>query len=284
MMKKVLFILFAIFFTGNISAQFRKKNYKHIMKSKSIYEIDAFLRDAHKEDPRRAALKPRLIELMKKYIENAHPADPRIKEMQKKIALLKKNPSTKISFEEMTAEIKRKKIAEYKAKLQAKQHHQFKNKNSEPETASADNTETSEDVKPTSNTYANNHGQARQRYAYNGGGGSSSSSSDEEFNRLMGSSSENHEEKTVNLLNKLFENDPSSKETIVLIENKSKCNIVVTMEGAAGAKYKLPIPSDSENSMVIKKGDYLFTSSVCGAKYASQKTVQKSVMVTLNNK
>lgn len=278
MMKKVLFILFAIFFTGNISAQFRKKNYKHIMKSKSIYEIDAFLRDAHKEDPRRATLKPRLIKLMKKYIENAHPADPRIKEMQKKIALLKKNSSTKISFEEMTAEIKRKKIAEYKAKLQAKQRHQFNNENNQSETET-EHAASSGDSKSTTN-----YGQARQRYAYNGGSGSSSSSSDEEFNRLMGSSSENHEEKTVNLLNKLFENDPSSKETIVLIENKSKCNIVVTMEGAAGAKYKLPVPSDGENSMVIKKGDYLFTSSVCGARYASQKTVQKSVMVTLNNK
>lgn len=265
MMRKVLFILFAIFFTGNVSAQFRKKNYKYIMKSKSIYEIDAFLRDAHKEDPRRLVLKPRLIKLMKNYIRNAHPADPRIKEMQKKIALLKKNPSTKISFEEMTAAIKRKKIEEYKAKLLAKQRNQFNEKNNKSKT-------TLDNTGKYSNTYASNYG-----------GGSLSSSTDEEFNRLMNSSFENHEEKTVKLLNKLFDNDPSSNETIVLIENKSKCNIVVTMEGAAGIKYKLPIPSNSENSMVINKGDYLFTSDVCGAKYASQKTVRKSVMVSLNN-
>ena len=46
-------------------------------------------------------------------------------------------------------------------------------------------------------------------------------------------------------------------------------------------KYRLAIPAHSDNTVVVTKDDYLFSSLVCGAQYASQKTVQKAVMVSL---
>ncbi|WP_419869656.1 DUF6759 domain-containing protein [Chryseobacterium sp. CT-SW4] len=229
------------------------KNYDNIMRSKNIYEINAFLRDAHPEDPRRSILKPRVMEMMREYIKNAHPADQKVKDMQEMLAMLKKRPSTKITFDEMNAIIKQKQIARYKAELEAKQ-------------APADFTPSNAQntfVVNTSATAAIPDAEA------------------EEFNMLMSVSPIEHKNKTVKILNSLFDNDPSSKECIVLIENKSDCNIIVRMEGVGNIKYRLAVPAHNSSSVVVEKGDYLFTSLVCGAQYASQKTIQKALMVAL---
>jgi hypothetical protein len=61
------------------------------------------------------------MEMMKEYIKNAHPADQKVKDMQEMLALLRRRPSTKITFDEMNAIIKQKQIAKYKAELAAKQ-------------------------------------------------------------------------------------------------------------------------------------------------------------------
>lgn len=105
----------------------------------------------------------------------------------------------------------------------------------------------------------------------------------EEFNRLMSENSGEHKNKTVGILNSLFDNDPTSKEVVVMIENKSDCNIIVRMEGTAGKNYKLPVPSKKQNVMIIEKGAYNFTSSICGGQYVSHKNIQKAFMITLGN-
>ena len=109
-MKKVLLILAGLVFTMAFSQQ-RKKDYSQIMYSKNIYEINAFLKDAHPNDPRRDILKPRLMEMIEEYIKNALPYDQRVEQLQEMLALLKKRPSTKISFDEMNAKIREKQIA-----------------------------------------------------------------------------------------------------------------------------------------------------------------------------
>ena len=68
-MKKI-FLIFGVFFFVNVAAQKKGKDYSEILKSKNIYEINAFLRDAHPDDPRRSVLKPRVMEMMKDYIKN----------------------------------------------------------------------------------------------------------------------------------------------------------------------------------------------------------------------
>lgn len=239
-------------------AQQKNKDFSNIMRSTSIYEIDAYLRIAHPDDPKRIVLKPRLIEMLKEYIRTAHPADSRVAEFQQKIALLRKKPSTRISYEEMSEIIRQKQIAKYKEELNA------------------------------ANLGSVQGGAAQQSEDAGSFAGSSSiatldAAEQEEFAMLMSASPVEHKNKTVKILNSLFDNDPNSKESIVLIENKSDCNMIVRIEGIGNFKYRLAIPSRAESSVVVQKGDYLFTSKVCGAQYASQKTVQKAIMVSLDN-
>jgi hypothetical protein len=241
------------FFT--VSAQKKGKDYSNILKSNNIYEINAFLRDAHPDDPRRSVLKPRVMEMMKEYIKNAHPADQKVKDMQEMLAMMKRRPSTKITFDEMNAIIKQKQIAKYKAELAAKQ----------PTTVYTPST-------------------AQNTFVVNAAANTAIPNAEaEEFNMLMAVSPVEHKNKTVKILNSLFDNDPNAKECIVLIQNKSDCNIIVRMEGVGTTKYRLAVPAQGEGSIVIEKGQYLFTSLVCGAQYASQKTIQRPIMVALGS-
>lgn len=94
-MKKLLFLLSTVLCIS-LSAQGKGKDYSNIMKSKNIYELNAFLRDAHPDEPRRSIIKPRVMQLMKEYIQNAAPGDPKVKSMQENLALLKDVPLQKL--------------------------------------------------------------------------------------------------------------------------------------------------------------------------------------------
>lgn len=256
---KSIFFIFAILFTTSTTyAQQRNKDFKNIMQSKSIYEIDAYLRIAHPDDPKRSVLKPRLLEMLKEYIRTAHPADSRVADFQQKIALLRKKSSTRISYEEMSEIIRQKQIAKYQQELKV----------------------TNNDLLYSGSIHTKVGGGS---FADNLSLATLDASEKEEFAMLMSTSPLDHKNKTVKILNSLFDNDPNSKESIVLVENKSDCNMIVRLEGIRDFKYRLAIPARAESSIVVQKGDYLFTSKVCGAQYASQKTIQKSVMVSLEN-
>lgn len=260
--KNFLMLLLLISFTL-LPAQLRKKDYRDIMNSTSIYEIDAYLRDAHENEPKRFILKPRLIKMMKDYITDAHPADPRIKEFQEKIAILKRKPSTKITFEEMNAIIKKKQIAIYMAELNKKNSSKVVNNNIAYGGSANSGSSTNSEIASNTGNYEDTEV--------------------EEFKTLMTENAAEHKKKTVSVLNSLFDNDPNSKESAIVIENKSDCNIIMRIEGVGDANYKLGIPSKQQNTIVVAKGDYLFSSMVCGAQYSSQKTVQKAIIVSLSN-
>lgn len=256
-MKKIIIFLLTLSFAG-FSAQKKGKDYSNILKSKSIYEINAFLRDAHPDDPKRVILKPRLMEMMKEYIRSAaDPNDKRVKEIQEDLAILKRKPSTKISFDEFNQKIKDKQIAKYRAILAT---------NKVPVNYTKSNRQ---------NVYVTTPTNAKSPVI--------ADTEADEFNMLMGVSSTEHKDKTVKILNSLFDNDPNSKDAIVMIENKSDCNIIVRIEGIGTTKYRLAVPAHDDNSVVVAKGNYLFTSIVCGAQYASQKTIQKPIMVALGS-
>jgi hypothetical protein len=258
-MKKLLLFFSAIFFI-NLSAQSKGKDYSEILKSKSIYEINAFLRDAHPDDPRRSVLKPRVMDMMKEYIKNALPGDQKVKQMQDWLAMLKRRPSTKISFDEMNAIIKQKQIAKYQRELQVGQS----------AVVYTPSTPQNVYIAPTATSSSSVSSKIPDSEA-------------SEFNMLMAENPMEHKNKTVKILNSLFDNDPNAKECIVMIENKSDCNIIIRIEGIGNTKYRLPVPAHGDNSIVVQKGDYLFTGIVCGAQYASQKTIQKPLMVALGS-
>lgn len=256
--KNFLF-LFLIFSYSSFSAQAKIKDYSNILRSKSIYEIDAFLRDAHPDDPKRSVLKPRLVKMLKEYIKNAKPGDQRVKVFQEKIALLRKKPSTRISFDELNENIRLKQIAKFQEELLKKDG--------------------------SSITYITKvYGGAVDPNAPAGAMSANFVDSEvEEFKMLVSSNPIEHKNNTVKILNSLFDNDPNSKESIIMIENKSDCNMIMRIEGIGNLKYRLAIPASAQNTIVVPKGDYLFSSIVCGAQYASQKTLQKAIMVSLGD-
>lgn len=109
----------------------------------------------------------------------------------------------------------------------------------------------------------------------------SNSAEAEEFKRLIASTSAQHSEKTVKLLNAMFNEDISSKEVILLFKNQSDCNMIVRIQGKDF--YNLAVPAKNENFMVINKGTYTLTSNVCDVMYTSKKEISKSLILTINN-
>jgi hypothetical protein len=245
---------------STFSAQKKNKDYTNILNSTNIYEIDAYLRVAHPDDPKRSVLKPKLVKMLKEYIKTANPGDQRVKDFQEKIALLRKRPSTRISFEEFNEIIRQKQIAKFKEELQKKNGSSITYITEVYKSESAPNTAT---------TF--------------GSSGSSVDTEAEEFKMLLSVSPIEHKNNTVKILNSLFDSSPESKESIVMIENKADCNLIMRIEGIGNTKYRLAVPAHAQNTIVVTKGDYLFSSLVCGAQYASQKTIQKAIMVSLGD-
>ena len=102
----------------------------------------------------------------------------------------------------------------------------------------------------------------------------------EEFRQLLAENSTNHQDKTVKILNQLFTNDVSNKEAILLLQNNSDCNMIVRLQGKDF--YNLAVPAHGENSIVLKKGEYVLKSNVCDMQYSSAKRIEKSTLVILN--
>lgn len=111
--------------------------------------------------------------------------------------------------------------------------------------------------------------------------GKPNSSEAEEFKRLIASTSQQHKDKTVKLLNTMFNEDISSKEVILLFKNNSDCNLVLRIQGKNF--YNMAIPAKGENFIVINKGKYTLTSNICDVVYSSEKDISKSILLTIQN-
>jgi hypothetical protein len=330
-MRKLLTLILLMLILP-ITAQQKSKDYSKIIYSKDIYEIDAFLRDAHPDDPKRVVLKPRLMGLITDYLKKASPDDQSVPLLQQKLATLIKKPSTKISFDEMNANIRKKQIEYYQRKLVELEMNKYDHSSKEelvakmersnrelkqilsPEAYKATIEATKKDFASIETSKANPSPSkettkgaastpkepakvipAKPAFAKpiaaspvsapiaTNTSSMMSASEAEEFKLLMNESPEEHKRKTVGLLNKLFDNDPSSKEVIVMIENKSDCDMIMRIEGVGYTKQRLPIAAHQENSIVLPKGSYLFSSVLCGAQYSSQKSLQKNIIVSLSN-
>ena len=87
--------------------------------------------------------------------------------------------------------------------------------------------------------------------------------------------------KTAEILTHLFNNDPNKKEAYIYIKNLSKCNLIVKISGKKF--YNLTVPAKNDNYILLDKGTYTLTTSVCDAKYSSVKNVNKDLEITLNS-
>lgn len=87
--------------------------------------------------------------------------------------------------------------------------------------------------------------------------------------------------KTAELLTHIFNSDASSKDAYIQIINKSKCNLIVKISGKKF--YNLDVPANNQNFILVNKGSYTVTTSVCDAKYSSVKSINKDIVLTLNS-
>lgn len=110
---------------------------------------------------------------------------------------------------------------------------------------------------------------------------SSHASEAEEFRQLMRSTQEEHKTKTVSLLNVLFDEDKNKQDAILLIQNRSDCNLILRIHGK-DEFYRLAVPAKGENSIVVKKGSYELSSNICDGKYTSRKDLAKNHQIILN--
>ncbi|MBB6372678.1 DUF6759 domain-containing protein [Chryseobacterium shigense] len=109
----------------------------------------------------------------------------------------------------------------------------------------------------------------------------SNSSDAEEFKKLIAETSDQHKDKTVKLLNAMFDEDITGKEAVLLFRNNSDCNLVLRIEGKDF--YNLAVPAHGENFVTLNKGSYTLNSNVCDVKYTSQKDIKKSIFVVIEN-
>ena len=103
----------------------------------------------------------------------------------------------------------------------------------------------------------------------------------EAFQKLISETSPEHKQKTVKLLNTMFNEDINSNEAILLFRNNSDCNMVLKISGKKF--YNLAVPSHNENFIVLDKDDYSISGNVCDVKYFSQKKIEKNTQIVIHN-
>ncbi|SDH52845.1 DUF6759 domain-containing protein [Chryseobacterium taeanense] len=86
--------------------------------------------------------------------------------------------------------------------------------------------------------------------------------------------------KTAAMLTHLFNDDPMDKEAYINIKNRSKCNLIVKINGKK--YYNLDVPANGQNFLLVEKGEYILTTMVCDAKYSSLKKINKDIEIELN--
>ncbi len=199
-MKKIFLIAFL---SVSISIFSQRNKYNNILESKSIPEIENFLKEAHPDDPRRIVLKPKLIALKNsEWTKGAKNAKP----MQARPIIVTEIPKTVIQKKE--------------------------------------------------------------------------GSEAEEYKNLLIENSKSQQEKMVRTLNKMFETDEKAHESLLLVQNNSECNMIMRING--DSFYNLAVPAHGENTIILLNGNYELKCDVCGIKYNSIKSIQKSMMVILN--
>lgn len=79
-----------------------------------------------------------------------------------------------------------------------------------------------------------------------------------------------------------FLNDDSENaNAAVLFRNQSQCNTIISVSGANYYK-KLPVPKGGINYLILKKGSYHFSSTLCRAQYCSSKILSESIEISIS--
>ncbi|MCS4303820.1 DUF6759 domain-containing protein [Chryseobacterium sp. BIGb0232] len=120
----------------------------------------------------------------------------------------------------------------------------------------------------------------RNPYPTNTGGGSSAANAEREYNELI----KTYKPETAEVLNDLLNNDdPGNPKTSISVENKSPCNMVLTVSGNGFFK-KIPIGAGKIGyTMVTKNQNYRLSGMLCNSSYQSTKFITTSYAIKISN-
>ncbi|WP_126652546.1 DUF6759 domain-containing protein [Chryseobacterium aureum] len=120
----------------------------------------------------------------------------------------------------------------------------------------------------------------RTSYPYPTGTTGNSGTTEREYNELM----RTYKPETTEVLNDLLNSDdPKNPRTSISVENKSSCNMVLTVSGGNFFK-KIPIGAGKIGyTMVPKNQNYRLSGVVCNSTYQSTKFITTSYSIKLSN-
>ncbi|QOW11523.1 hypothetical protein Q73A0000_14665 [Kaistella flava (ex Peng et al. 2021)] len=106
-----------------------------------------------------------------------------------------------------------------------------------------------------------------------------------EFATLISNDQINKKKINAEVVNYLLNDaDPKEKNTAAVIENTSRCDMILRLVGVSNNKiYNLPISRNSKNQFIIEKGNYTLKSNIFEAKYYSQKNITEPLILKLSN-
>lgn len=95
--------------------------------------------------------------------------------------------------------------------------------------------------------------------------------------------SRTYKSETAAVLTDLLNGSEGSPDTSIRIENKSRCNIVLTVSGTNYFK-KIPIAADKIGSAMLPKNqNYTISGRVCNSVYQKTKFITGSYKITVSN-
>ncbi|MDH5035311.1 DUF6759 domain-containing protein [Chryseobacterium cucumeris] len=120
----------------------------------------------------------------------------------------------------------------------------------------------------------------RTSYPYPSNNSGNRANIEREYNDLM----KTYKPETADVLNDLLNSDdPKNPKTSISVENKSPCNMVLTVTGGNFFK-KIPIGAGKIGyTMVPKNQNYRLSGIVCNSTYQSTKFVTTSYSIKLSN-
>ncbi|PIF47723.1 hypothetical protein CLU96_4792 [Chryseobacterium sp. 52] len=125
-----------------------------------------------------------------------------------------------------------------------------------------------------------NYGSYPTRTTYPSGSGSSAASTEREYSELI----KTYKPETAEVLNDLLNNSsPTHPKTSISVENKSPCNMVLTVSGNGFFK-KIPIASGKIGyTMVPKNQNYKLSGMLCNSSYQATQFISTSYAIKLSN-
>jgi hypothetical protein len=112
-----------------------------------------------------------------------------------------------------------------------------------------------------------------------GNSNTSASQTEREYQTL----SKTYKSETAEVLTDLLNGSEESTKTSITVENKSRCNMVLTISGNNYFK-KIPIAANKIGSaMVLKNQNYNISGMICNSVYQKTKFVSSSYNITLSN-